>query len=375
MNRHAGSCLPEEFEMGFKLARGLLVFASALTSSLAVSGAALAAPDVLERPALVRTAERVSKFVYLGIHNAGKRLVAVGERGLILWSDDDGMTWRQAKVPISVTLTSVFFSDDKNGWATGHSGVVLHSTDGGQSWVKQLDGVQAAQLVVDESKKLGTNTSFATDAERLVTDGPDKPFLDVHFADANNGLIVGAYGLIFSTNDGGRTWKPLQTHIENPKGLHIYAIHQTGGAIYLAGEQGAVFVSTDRGENFRIIRTPYNGSYFGTLSSGQNLIVFGMRGNAYWSSDEGSSWQKCDVQGASTLTAGIRLKDGRLILTDDTGAVFVSFDDGKRFTSIGLPKLPPLTSVLETPGGQFLFAGISGLNRSIQPQFPRDNTK
>ncbi len=35
------------------------------------------------------------------------------------------------------------FSHAAKGWAVGHDGVVLHTSDGGESWRMQLDGNQA----------------------------------------------------------------------------------------------------------------------------------------------------------------------------------------------------------------------------------------
>ncbi len=59
-----------------------------------------------------------------------------GERGIVLLSDDAGVSWRQAKVPVSVSLTAVQFVDAEQGWAVGHLGVVLHTQDGGGNLAK-----------------------------------------------------------------------------------------------------------------------------------------------------------------------------------------------------------------------------------------------
>ena len=101
------------------------------------------AVDPLQRPALF--ALRASRAVTLAIVSAGRRSVAAGERGIVLWSDDD-KTWQQAKVPVSVTLTALSFPTPQQGWAVGHGGLVLHSADGGQNWARQLDGRAAAQI-------------------------------------------------------------------------------------------------------------------------------------------------------------------------------------------------------------------------------------
>ena len=65
---------------------------------------------------------------------AGQRLVAAGARGHIVYSDDRGASWQQAKVPVSADLTALHFVDARQGWAVGHEGVVLHTADGGASW-------------------------------------------------------------------------------------------------------------------------------------------------------------------------------------------------------------------------------------------------
>ena len=87
----------------------------------------------------------ITRMQLLDITVAGERLVAVGERGLIMVSDDDGASWQQAKVPISATLAAVSFPTATLGWAVGHSGIILHSTDGGSNWQLQFDGNAAAK--------------------------------------------------------------------------------------------------------------------------------------------------------------------------------------------------------------------------------------
>src|SRR5688572_5026779 len=66
---------------------------------------------------------------------AGQRVVAVGDHGVILLSDDGASSFRQAKaVPVRSLLTSVQFIDARHGYAAGHDGVVLGTQDGGETW-------------------------------------------------------------------------------------------------------------------------------------------------------------------------------------------------------------------------------------------------
>jgi photosystem II stability/assembly factor-like uncharacterized protein len=110
---------------------------------LPLGAVAAPAPAVLSRPALM--SPKALGAAMLAVTRAGARLVAVGERGTVLLSDDHGQQWRQAAVPVQVTLTCVAFADERHGWAAGHLGTILHSDDGGQTWRKQLDGIAAAE--------------------------------------------------------------------------------------------------------------------------------------------------------------------------------------------------------------------------------------
>ena len=91
--------------------------------------------------------KKAASSLLLDIAAVGDRLVAVGERGHILYSVDGGESWVQTRVPTSAMLTRVFFISDKLGWAVGHDGNILVSRDGGVNWELQREGISAqAQL-------------------------------------------------------------------------------------------------------------------------------------------------------------------------------------------------------------------------------------
>ena len=161
-------------------------------------------------------------------------MVAVGVRGHIIYSDDEGVSWAQASVPVRINLTSVTFVNDKLGWATGHGGIVLHSSDGGDTWTVQLDGDQVSRIVLasaeteiaqleDELAALGdggdedlswtleTATWRLEDAERDLEIGPAKPLMDAWYRNEREGYAVGAYGYFLHTRDGGKTWEGIRS--------------------------------------------------------------------------------------------------------------------------------------------------------------------
>ncbi|GAB6909242.1 conserved hypothetical protein [Desulfosarcina cetonica] len=322
----------------------------------------------LERPALM--SENSEKATLLCVARAGHRILAAGERGIIVFSDDDGKSWIQANVPVSVTLTNIRFATPKKGWAVGHSGVVLYSENGGESWVLQLEGHQAAALMMEAAK--ATAKAFPADmraqqavanAELFVQDGPDKPFLDIYMVDARKGFIVGAYNMIFYTEDGGESWQPWQDHVENPEGLHLYSILPMGGYIFMAGERGLFLRSEDQGQSFHKMPTPYEGTYFGLLAVANNrLLIFGLKGNVFRSDDYGNSWQKIDAGVSVALTAGAELKDGTCVLTTQYGDVLISHDQANTFSKLTLEgEVFPLMGIVNAYNRNLVVVGTRGV--------------
>lgn len=347
----------------------LPVIIGAALTVLAAPAAPLAPP--LERPAL-RTA-RAASAVLLGIATAGKRLVAVGERGIIIWSDDGGRTWTQAEVPVSVTLTSVSFASPAVGWVAGHGGVILNSIDGGKSWTKQLDGIKAAQLELDHARQAAaanpTDERAAArlaDAERMVRDGADKPFLDIDFSSGSDGYAVGAFGQLLHTSDGGHTWESLGDRLENPSSAHLYSVHAAASDIWITGEQGLVFHSADSGASFGRVSTPYQGSLFGQVQrgTGQAPVVLGLRGHAEFALvEEQGRWGESVTGTSSSIMSGIRLADGRLIVATMAGSLLESRDGGAHFDAVRMPPAAPLTGVAQAFDGGLVVVGLGGARR------------
>lgn len=320
--------------------------------------------QVLERPAVV--APKATSAAMLAIGRAGDRLVSVGERGIVLLSDDSGSTWRQARSPVRTTLTAVLFVNSRSGWAVGHLGTVLHSNDGGESWTKQLDGFQAAALMRDYAKADTSSgqARMASFAKSLSDDGPDKPFLALHFSDERHGMVVGAYNLAVETNDGGATWHALSPRLPNPKGLHLYGIAAAGASVVIAGEQGVLMRSDNGGQDFTAVESPYAGSWFGAVATKDDgLLVYGLRGTVYGSTDRGKTWRKVETQLSAAISASVPLADGRLLLASQAGEVLESRDQGQSFQKLAVVPGFPIGDLRQASNGELVAAGLRGLRR------------
>ncbi|MBM4246341.1 MAG: hypothetical protein FJ148_21500 [Deltaproteobacteria bacterium] len=136
-----------------------------------------------------------------------QRLVAVGEKATVLSTEDGGATWRTVKIEAKAkeagsdeamqglsdtdviaqdpALYAVRFVDEKTGWIVGEFGKILHTTDGGKTWIEQQNTLLGDEIV---------------DALDLPT------FYDIDCVDAQECVTVGLDGRIAATTDGGKTW-------------------------------------------------------------------------------------------------------------------------------------------------------------------------
>lgn len=329
---------------------------------------AAAVVDPMDRPSTPSARARTALLT--AVARAGRRLVAVGERGTVLGSDDDGETWTQVGSPVSVMLTGVRFATEQIGWAVGHSGVILKTSDAGLTWVKQMDGVMAAKLLLDDARSRAAAapqvdmTREIAEWERWVRDGADKPLLALLTRSRDECIVVGAYGLALRTTDGGQTWRAWTSHLPNEKGSHLYGIAANGNVIYLAGEMGLVLRSDDGGSTFVSQKTPYSGSYFGVaVQNASEALLIGLRGRAMVTSDGGAVWAPVDVGTDASLSHAELLPNGSIAVGSFAGNLILRRPGTGRFVPIPLDQAEPIVGIAATAGGGLVLVGVRGVRR------------
>jgi photosystem II stability/assembly factor-like uncharacterized protein len=281
--------------------------------------------------------QHATQAAMLASARAGSRIVAVGDHGVVLLTDDAGRSHRQAKaVPTDVALTSVSFVDDQRGWAVGHWGVVLHTTDGGETWALQR-----------------------TDTER------DRPLFGVQFFDGQHGVAVGLWSLVLITQDGGAHWQTIDMPI--PEGAKKADLNLMGlfadakGRLFAPAEKGMVLRSDDQGRHWSYLATGYKGSFWtGVSIPDGTLIVGGLRGSLYRSMDDGRKWSRIDTRSKSSITA-LTLAGSQVIGVGLEGLILRSSDGGASFSSDVRADGQSLTAVSAGPNGQVVFYSRQGV--------------
>ncbi|MEM7238495.1 MAG: hypothetical protein AAF501_11815 [Pseudomonadota bacterium] len=360
----------------------------ALTASAAVSSVAAAdgVRDQLDLPALA--APNAAAAALYDLTETGGRLVAVGERGVILVRDVGSDAWVQQSVPLSATLVAVDFDADGRGIAVGHDGVILRSPDNGATWIKVTDGrtlfqelVAAAQTrfedaerLLDAAKAAGTDDvedlEFALDEEsfRLETAqqsleyGPSWPLMDVTFSTPDTAWAVGAYGMLFLSEDAGQSWTLASDRIDNFDDLHLNAILETSsGALLIAGEAGMIFRSDDDGVSFERFDS-YDGlSLFGLLETNGFIAAYGFGDTLQISSDDGVTWESVGLDDNYLLIGDVGLEDGRVGLVGGTGSMITLGPDGPVGTSRPTGTRDFLSGAARLASGEIIFVGETGV--------------
>jgi photosystem II stability/assembly factor-like uncharacterized protein len=344
-----------------------LLVAAATAASVAMPGSAIAQmnPAVLPVSGPV-SKQSMSRLLLTDVAREGNRIVAVGDRGYIVYTDNNGESWQRAKTPAGLPLlNSVYFSDANTVWAVGHDSIILKSVDQGKEWT------QAYASAKDQ-----------------------RPLMDIVFLDASHGIAVGAYGAFLETTDAGKTWTSRQVipaavkpakkaapagrgergargnaaaaEDEADKGdedKHLNAIIKLGeGKLFIAGEAGTMLLSVDAGKTWTRVAAPYRGSYFGAmLANDGSVIALGLRGNVFRSQDATlKAWAPVVTNTKSSMMSASKLADGSIVLAGLSGTMLLSRDNGKTFAALDSGTIKPLSASVQGGANSLLVVGELG---------------
>lgn len=340
----------------------LAIAGSALAAAAAVVGVTARGklPDVLDAPS--QPVAGATSQTTTGMAVVGGHPLAVGPRGLILRSIDQGASWQQVTAPVQADFTTVRGSAGGIAWAVGHDAVILKSVDAGANWSRALDG---RVLLKSLERAAAGNERLAREVKRTMAQSasPDvwpSALLDIGFIDRDRGFAVGAFGLLLATTDGGATWAPWMDRADNERGYHLYAVRGHAQGLYLAGEQGLLLRLDAAGQRFERVEVPYQGTFFGVEVEGDHVVVYGLRGNVFASADAGASWRKVRTGSDANIVAAV-LQGGQLWLATQAGTILTGSAGGDAVATAAALPGAELYAFAPLEAGRFAVARLNGV--------------
>ncbi|MFK0089161.1 WD40/YVTN/BNR-like repeat-containing protein [Pseudomonas sp. NPDC090755] len=263
----------------------------------------------------------------------GERVLAAGERGSLLVSDDQGVSWLSATVQPqrNVALTALVDLGQQRLLAVGHDGWILRSTDSGSHWQE-----------VRHDDQLG------------------EPLLGAWAAGGERVLAYGSFGKFYQSDDAGLNWRALALDVDS---AHLNSLDGgADGRRMLVGEQGLVMRSRDGGQHWQTLPAFYTGSLFGVVRlSDAHWVSYGMRGHVFVSHDFGDSWTQLPIGNQLPLYGHVVLPGQGGVLIVGAGGSLVRLDARGQLRHVGrLAGLGTLTSAVMI-GSRLLVGGERGV--------------
>jgi photosystem II stability/assembly factor-like uncharacterized protein len=277
---------------------------------------------------------RAEHGVLLAIAAAGDRLVAVGDRGIVLLSDDEGEHWREVHSGTDELLTAVLFTNAHDGWAVGQDATILHTADAGATWQSQ------------RAKPGGDTALFSIAA---VT------------PEATPGHLVatGAYALALETPDGTQ-WNPVSLPSMD-EDYHLNCVTARGDDLVITGEAGHVFMR--HAGNWTAIPVPYDGSQFGCLTEpAGGVYSFGLRGSLFLLSPAETKWQRIDTGLQQSIFGGVILAGGHIALVGGNGLLVLLDPATNTLAKLNAGTGAALSGVVQTRAGKLVVVGDDGVH-------------
>lgn len=355
------------------------------------------------------------KALVQDVVRVGEKIFLAGERGHIGWSEDNGVTWTQSKVPTIQDINALHFGTADIAWAVGHDGNIFNTIDAGKTWNLQLDGLaynliraqsqrdeyvvlleekqtalDEAQAQLDEAQDADKPKQKLIDQLQQTVDTLDDevyeldfqvrdaesilqeenapwPLMDVWFSDVSNGYAVGAFNAFLMTQDGGKTWTDVSGRLENPDRLHLNAVSGIDNTVFILGEAGLVFRSTDAGATWQTLESPDDGSFFAIHLTKQantaqlDVLIVGLEGSVFRSRNNGDDWDAIDSPISYNLNGIYTDDNGLLLIVGNDGAVLRSTDGGETLEAYRQLNQITLSSVTVAANGNYIFAGANGI--------------
>jgi photosystem II stability/assembly factor-like uncharacterized protein len=233
-----------------------------------------------------------------------------GRWGTILHTKDGGKTWDHQDSKVNYTLSAIFFVDPQHGWAVGDEGTIICTKNGGKTWEKQRSPVSfrlmdlyfidtfKGWIVTEQTHVLYTDDGGKT----WIIQFKDKDFIlkAISFCDPIHGWAVGEYGYIYYTDNGGVTWQNQAGFFDLSEdtgdlvgGTFLFdVVAFDPDTAWAVGIDGYVINTEDGGKTWKEVETGVARTQLFCISTDKtDRILIGGKGVLLSSFNKGHKWQ------------------------------------------------------------------------------------
>ncbi|MFH1542120.1 MAG: hypothetical protein ABIE84_03415 [bacterium] len=268
--------------------------------------------------------------------------LAVGADGMVLRTDNSGLSWEVLDIGSSEDFYLVYSNDDGTGTLLGTNGTYLASNDGETGWGEQFNAPDTTETLY---------------------------FFDV-FNDDGIGLIAGSNGTILRSQTLGGTFEAI-TGVTT---FDIFALTSNGGNTILGcGSNGLIIVSTDTGESWTVAESDTINDLYSIIYQPEMNLIFAVgANNTLLASDSFAlTWESSNIDLVSSSTDFYTMGGigNNLYIVGANGTIletadFVTWTTKESGTTSTLRKWVGLEDNEENPTGYFFIGDNMTMLRS-----------
>jgi photosystem II stability/assembly factor-like uncharacterized protein len=322
----------------------------------------------------------------------------------ILLTTDAGDTWSPQTYPEvggDGILLEVRFSDDMNGWVVGQCNTILHTTDGGATWIAQstekitlnsifcLDSNALWIAGLDTSGAVINHTTNGGDTWIRQQTGLATAANDVFFTNDSIGIMAAGWGVgwgwimgetidggfILHTTNSGETWT-IQEHYEDLTGLYgvFFAndstgtVVGTGGTILHTTNAGATWTSQTSGTTVELWDVFFVNADTGFVVGGNWLA--NSHGIILHTTDGGATWIEQNIPTEKPLNKVFFINDSTGAAVGNDGTILRTTNGGETWTEYIWPVVnneeirEPITRIYPNPTDDIINVEIENINNA-----------
>lgn len=268
--------------------------------------------------------------------------IVCGDAGVIMKTTDGGQTWTKINSQTYRNLHDIHFINENKGFIVAESALILITEDGGNTWTRRQITPYYHFLAIDfPTADTGFLCGYQGKIYRTTnggnsfvakTSGTTQILYDVSFSPNNGriGYICGYNGTILKTTNGGDSWQPLNSGTT----IAFFTINfpENPDIGYVAGDYGQIRKTTDGGQTWQ---AKSSGTIYPIKSIKflNNNVGFYCGNNSALrkTTDGGDNWLPINLPITVNLNKIFILDENNIFICGDNGVILKSTDGGENW--------------------------------------------